>query len=359
MSESTTSTTETTTEIVTTPTTTEATTTEVVAPTTNVMETEESTREPIKGSVELMSLTPPTGEPSTETEVTSQSSVSIFDSDFTATFVSGTTLPPNLPTTRPPLPIIEYEKRPSNRHKIEGVRLHPIKSPKPCKQRNGIVCEFGCLDNLRFLFILFLTTKNLKNFRCDCPKSEKSCIRGIHCPFVKDLRAIYENSTKTLKLFSKQISSVLKNATLYDKIYLEFGEIGPAEQEGPAGATGAASKSSMGIGKGDFVFTTQEKERDVISLEVSPPVLVRDNSKDIFQHTDVSKLFDEIPYLMSVTKPLKVGEVNYGLSVCALNSSLVPVIMDNVFMEQSLFNDNSISSFTVSLNPAKWDQEKP
>lgn len=73
---------------------------------------------------------------------------------------------------------------------------------------------------------------------------------------------MYENSTRTLKLYSKQIANVLKNATLYDKIYLEFGQIGRAE------GGSARDRSSMGIGKGDFVFTSQEKERAVIALEV-------------------------------------------------------------------------------------------
>uniref|UniRef100_A0A914Q5Z8 Fibronectin type-III domain-containing protein n=1 Tax=Panagrolaimus davidi TaxID=227884 RepID=A0A914Q5Z8_9BILA len=219
------------------------------------------------------------------------------EEDITEEPQTTTTTSKSKPRTTQILPIIEYEKRPTNRHKIDGIRLHPSKSQKPCKQKNGIICEFGCMDNLR------------------------------------DLRAIYENSNKTLKLFSKQISNVLKSAKIYDKIYLEFGEIGPATTE----ISSSSQQGSMGIGKGgvvgDFVFTTHEKERAVITLE----------------HTNISKLFDEIPYIMFVEKPLKVGEVNYGLSVCALNSSLVPVIMDNVFMEQSLFNDNSISSFTASF----------
>uniref|UniRef100_A0A914QJR8 Fibronectin type-III domain-containing protein n=1 Tax=Panagrolaimus davidi TaxID=227884 RepID=A0A914QJR8_9BILA len=214
------------------------------------------------------------------------------EEDITEEPQTTTTTSKSKPRTTQTLPIIEYEKRPTNRHKIDGIRLHPSKSQKPCKQKNGIICEFGCMDNLR----------------CDCPKSEKSCIRGIHCPFVRDLRAIYENSNKTLKLFSKQISNVLKSAKIYDKIYLEFGEIGPATTE----LSSSSQQGSMGIGKGgivgDFVFTTHEKERAVITLE----------------HTNISKLFDEIPYIMFVEKPLKVGEVNYGLSVCALNSSLVP-----------------------------------
>ena len=31
----------------------------------------------------------------------------------------------------------------------EDVRLHQPKSSLPCKQRNGVVCEFGCIDDLR------------------------------------------------------------------------------------------------------------------------------------------------------------------------------------------------------------------
>ena len=142
----------------------------------------------------------------------------------------------------------------------DGVRLHPSKVIKPCKQKNGIICEFGCLDHLRFVSN-YCNIILESNSRCDCPKSEKSCIRGINCPFVKDLRAVYDNQTKTLKLYSNQIAEVLKNASLYDKIYLEFGEIGPVESPDEA-------QRALGLQGGEFIFKSPDKERSVISLQV-------------------------------------------------------------------------------------------
>ena len=111
----------------------------------------------------------------------------------------------------------------------------------------------------RNLYFYTIPIENI--FRCDCPKSEKSCIRGIHCPFVKDLRAVYDNQTKTLKLYSNQIADVLKNASLYDKIYLEFGEIGPVESPDEG-------QRALGLQGGEFVFKSPDKERSVIGLEV-------------------------------------------------------------------------------------------
>uniref|UniRef100_A0AC34R6E1 Fibronectin type-III domain-containing protein n=1 Tax=Panagrolaimus sp. JU765 TaxID=591449 RepID=A0AC34R6E1_9BILA len=274
-------------------------TTEAVTDATTTEESDERT-----GHVELMEVTTPI--------IPENKTVISTTTEAERTTVSSTDS--STPTTILPL-AIEDLKKPPTKVKADGVRLHPPKLHKPCKQKNGIVCEFGCLDHLR----------------CDCPKSEKSCIRGINCPFVKDLRAVYENQTRTLKLFSRQISQVLKNATFYDKIYLEFGEIGPADP-----IDGRKSSNN------EFVFKSPDKERAVISLE----------------HTNLTSLFDTIPYLMTVEKPLKVGDLNYGLSICALNSSLVPVIMDNVFMEQNLFNENSISSFTQTLlSPIEVDEE--
>lgn len=47
------------------------------------------------------------------------------------------------------------------------------------------------------------------------------------CPVIGDLRAIYENSSRTLKLYSSEIAATLRRASQYDKVYLEFGELTP------------------------------------------------------------------------------------------------------------------------------------
>lgn len=41
--------------------------------------------------------------------------------------------------------------------------------------------------------------------RCECPKPDVPCIRGILCPRIADLRAVYENKTKTLRLYSQTV----------------------------------------------------------------------------------------------------------------------------------------------------------
>lgn len=59
-----------------------------------------------------------------------------------------------------------------------------------------------------------------------------------------------------------------------------------------------------------------------------------------------------------MNEPINVAEKTYGLSVCALNSSLVPIILDNVLMEQSVFNDDSISALTQTLlRPVELSEE--
>lgn len=69
-------------------------------------------------------------------------------------------------------------------------------------------------------------------------------------------------------------------------------------------------------------------------------------------------MFNKQPYEFSMNEPLNVAEKSYGLSVCALNSSLVPIILDNVLMEQSVFNDNSISALTQTLlSPVELSEE--
>lgn len=68
---------------------------------------------------------------------------------------------------------------------------------------------------------------------------------------------------------------------------------------------------------------------------------------------DSAAIFESMPYILNVRKELRVGEKTYGLSICVLNSSLVPIVQDNVFMDQTVFNENSISAFTVtSINVA-------
>uniref|UniRef100_A0A7E4ZZ57 Fibronectin type-III domain-containing protein n=1 Tax=Panagrellus redivivus TaxID=6233 RepID=A0A7E4ZZ57_PANRE len=315
--------------------------TEATVPLESTEEPEITTESLIPTSTSTIASSTTTSTPSTTTESTTTTEQTTTTSTISRIPQSRTELPPQiveveqtleehiterttmpLPTASPTTPLtVEDLKPPSKRPKADGIRLHPTHKPTPCKQRNGIVCEFGCLDESR----------------CDCPKTEKSCIRGIHCPLVKDLRAVYDNATLSLKLYSKQIAAVLKNATQYDKIYLEFGEIGPAVA--PVGRNLAFGSS----GGGDFVFTKAEKERAVFALKK--------------ENASTSAIFDKVPYIMSVERPLRVGEVSYGLSVCALNSSLVPVIMDNVFMEQNSNSDSSISSFTQTLlSPVDLDQ---
>lgn len=69
-------------------------------------------------------------------------------------------------------------------------------------------------------------------------------------------------------------------------------------------------------------------------------------------------MFNKQPYEFNMNEPLNIAEKTYGLSVCALNSSLVPIILDNVLMEQSVFNDNSISALTQTLlSPVELSEE--
>ena len=48
--------------------------------------------------------------------------------------------------------------------------------------------------------------------------------------------------------------------------------------------------------------------------------------------------FGTRPYEFVVERPLEVGARPYGLSVCALNSSLVPLILDNVSRQKVVFD---------------------
>uniref|UniRef100_A0A915DR70 Fibronectin type-III domain-containing protein n=1 Tax=Ditylenchus dipsaci TaxID=166011 RepID=A0A915DR70_9BILA len=54
-------------------------------------------------------------------------------------------------------------------------------------------------------------------------------------PLVKDLRAIYDDKSRLLKLYSKEIADLLKRKEnaypIYDKLYLEFGELLTTAQE--------------------------------------------------------------------------------------------------------------------------------
>ncbi|KAI6237878.1 hypothetical protein M3Y95_00311000 [Aphelenchoides besseyi] len=201
-----------------------------------------------------------------------------------------------------------------NRSRGQEVRLHQQKSSQPCKQRSGVVCEFGCVDDLR----------------CECPKSNVPCIRGVYCPSVHDLRAIYHNQSKTLRLYSSTIASLLRNDSAYDKLYLEFGELD--------------SRSKTAGPRVSYAFAKRpSKEHAMLSIEKM------DKNADTF---------GQRPYEFSMTNPLDVAQRSYGLSVCALNSSLVPIILDNVLMEQSAFNDNSIAALTQTLlSPVELSEE--
>ncbi|KAI6230018.1 hypothetical protein M3Y99_01110200 [Aphelenchoides fujianensis] len=197
----------------------------------------------------------------------------------------------------------------------EDVRLHQPKSSTPCKQRSGVVCEFGCVDDLR----------------CECPKHDVPCIRGVFCPSVGDLRAVYENKTRTLRLYSATIASLLRNDSAYDKLYLEFGELSAR------GAAGGASRPAYSFAK------RPAKEHAMLSI----------NKMDKKADT-----FGARPYEFSMENALDVTQRSYGLSVCALNSSLVPIILDNVLMEQSAFHENSIGALTQTLlSPVELSEE--
>uniref|UniRef100_A0A915ED87 Fibronectin type-III domain-containing protein n=1 Tax=Ditylenchus dipsaci TaxID=166011 RepID=A0A915ED87_9BILA len=185
---------------------------------------------------------------------------------------------------------------------------------QPCKQRSGIVCEYGCLDESR----------------------------GIFCPLVKDLRAIYDDKSRLLKLYSKEIATLLKRKEnaypIYDKLYLEFGELLTTAQE-PIGSVADAYSFTKGI---------NSKEHAMLNLNHAS------------YRTQHEHLFDTTPFEWTVQKELKIGEKIYGISVCALNSSLVPIIQDGSATEDLEhkmksaidFHHSSVLSFPQTLlNP--------
>lgn len=87
------------------------------------------------------------------------------------------------------------------------------------------------------------------------------CIRGILCPRVTDLRAIYENRTKTLRLYSQTIADLLKHDSAYDKLYLEFGEL-IKHNNARAHAVPTAPRNTYSFSK------SPSKEHSMLSIEV-------------------------------------------------------------------------------------------
>lgn len=106
-------------------------------------------------------------------------------------------------------------------------------------------------------------------FSCECPKPDVPCIRGILCPRVGDLRAIYENKTKTLRLYSQTIADLLRHDSAYDKLYLEFGElIQKPNNIARAHAVPTAPRNSYAFSK------SPGKEHSMLSIEVSLTILI-------------------------------------------------------------------------------------
>ncbi|CAD5223310.1 unnamed protein product [Bursaphelenchus okinawaensis] len=194
--------------------------------------------------------------------------------------------------------------------KADGVKLHQQtfslhKKPgkKTCKQKSGIVCEFGCLDDLR----------------CNCEPSDSSlpCIRGLLCPKVNDLQVVYDKKLRSLKMFSKTVAEVYNKAEEYDKMYLEFGEL--------------TSKSSRGLKNGYIFVKGKAKEHSIINIDPS------------------TGIFDKTALILKIAEPLNYHDKEYGLAVCALNSSLVPIFNNSPLDENSMFTDTSVTSFAQSL----------
>ncbi|KAI1728093.1 hypothetical protein DdX_00247 [Ditylenchus destructor] len=211
---------------------------------------------------------------------------------------------------------LHQKSHPINHHKLSlGL------SREPCRQKSGILCEFGCVDDTR----------------CECPKMESQCIRGIHCPQIKDLRAVYDHVSHQLKLYSKEIASLLmkRNGTwpLYDKLYMEIGELNKPADRIHTPLTGTT------FGKG-----SESKEH----------VMVNINTR--LNHVREQTLFDSQPFEWTLENGLNIGEKHYGISVCALNSSLVPIILDGTSIESHsdgvgpvAFYHNPFPAFTQTL----------
>lgn len=137
---------------------------------------------------------------------------------------------------------------------------------KSCKQRSGIICEFGCVDEVKYVFSKSASQTNL--LRCNCPNDELTCIRGIMCPIVNDLRAVYENSSRTLKLYSTEIAAMLRHASAYDKVYLELGEL-------------TSRRQKLGQDPSYAFSSDSSKEHVMLSIKVTIGSVVLDLRTDV------------------------------------------------------------------------------
>ncbi|VDD90689.1 unnamed protein product, partial [Enterobius vermicularis] len=106
------------------------------------------------------------------------------------------------------------------------VRLHQatFKMKEECFLDNNVMCEFGCLTNIK-CFCPLETHVPTANGGCILPNTEQENSNASNCLRVDDVNATWDSQLTLLKLSSTDLYHKIQENDDVSKVYLEFGKL--------------------------------------------------------------------------------------------------------------------------------------
>ncbi|VDM99004.1 unnamed protein product [Thelazia callipaeda] len=176
-----------------------------------------------------------------------------------------------------------------------------------CILANGVICEFGCFDKTKCNCFLRSSHVLIENGAC----VERSDHGSSHVCLAKaDVKAIWSPQTHTLQIRSKEFNfkNFCKNKSVYIKIYRDI-----------------EMNSNY-----DRIFMEFGRIKHVVEGNVPHNEFISDkntanNNKVILRSDKIIRngLFLTAPYLLYTNQTIDPTSNQYGLRICAFNSSKV------------------------------------
>ncbi|VDK66706.1 unnamed protein product [Onchocerca ochengi] len=161
-----------------------------------------------------------------------------------------------------------------------------------CTLPNGVICEFGCIDQIKCNCPQDTHHVLMENGSCQ-PQSDPR--PPFRCFSTADVKAVWNPWMHTLQIQSNKIYNEIKIHTGYDRIFLEFGRVKHTVK----------GQSSFN----EVIFDEQNEKNN--------KVLIRTNK--ILQNG----LFLTTPYAFYTNQTIDPIAYQYGLRICAFNNSKI------------------------------------